>query len=73
MTQELIDVDGCRVSTRVVGSGVPAVVMLASAGGAHEDWNRLIPLLDTMCVTYGRRSPKHRRRHVSVSDGVHSL
>ena len=27
---------------------------MASAGGAHEDWDYLIPLLGTTCVTYGR-------------------
>jgi pimeloyl-ACP methyl ester carboxylesterase len=54
MADGLIDVDGCRLSARVTGSGSPVVVMLSSAGGAHEQWDSLGPLLATTSVSYGR-------------------
>lgn len=54
MADELVDVDGCRLSVRTAGSGTPTVVMLSSAGGAHEQWERLLPLLTTAQLTYGR-------------------
>jgi pimeloyl-ACP methyl ester carboxylesterase len=54
MVDHLIDVDGCRLSTRIVCSGSPVVAMLPSAGGAHDQWDRLVPLLATTSITYGR-------------------
>ena len=54
MATESIDVDGCRLSTRITGSGTPAAVMLSTAGGGHAQWERLVPLLPTTSVTYGR-------------------
>lgn len=50
----LVDVAGIRLSVHVAGSGSPAVVLLSSAGGAHDQWDRLVPLLTTTSVTYGR-------------------
>ncbi len=55
MTDRLIDVDGYRLAVRVTGSQGPAVVMLSSAGGGHEQWEQLrARLSDTLCVSYGR-------------------
>lgn len=55
MTERLIDVDGCRMAVRATGSGAPPVVMIASSGGAHDQWEALIERLgDTTWVTYGR-------------------
>src|SRR4051794_35515775 len=54
MADGLIDVEGCRLSARVTGSGSPVVVLLSSAGGAHEQWDSLGPLLATTSVSYGR-------------------
>jgi pimeloyl-ACP methyl ester carboxylesterase len=52
----LVDVGGYRLDLRVAGEGAPAVVCLSALGGAHDYWERLIPLLSdtTMVVTYGR-------------------
>lgn len=56
MTEQLIDVNGCSLSIRATGSEGPAVVMVSSSGGAHDQWDALTPLLNdaTTCVTYGR-------------------
>lgn len=51
----MIVVAGRRVAVRVTGSQEPAVVMLSSAGGGHEQWEQLRALLDdALCVSYGR-------------------
>ena len=52
----LIDVGGYRLDLRVTGQGAPAVVCLSSAGGAHEQWAKFVPLVSdaTTVVTYGR-------------------
>jgi pimeloyl-ACP methyl ester carboxylesterase len=52
----LIDVGGYRLDVRVTGEGSPAVVYLSSAGGAHDSWAKLVPLVSylTAMVTYGR-------------------
>jgi pimeloyl-ACP methyl ester carboxylesterase len=50
-----IDVGGIGLAVRVTGARPPAVVMLPSSGGAHEQWDQLRERLeDTLCVTYGR-------------------
>ena len=55
MTDRLIDVDGYQLAVRVTKSQGPAVVMLSSAGGGHEQWEQLRARLgDTLCVSYGR-------------------
>jgi pimeloyl-ACP methyl ester carboxylesterase len=55
VTDRLIDVDGYRLAVRVTKSQGPAVVMLSSAGGGHEQWEQLRARLgDTLCVSYGR-------------------
>ncbi len=52
----LLDVAGHRVAIRLAGAGAPPVVCLSSAGGAHEQWERFVPLMQaaTSCITYGR-------------------
>jgi pimeloyl-ACP methyl ester carboxylesterase len=51
----MVDLDGHRLAVRVTGAQGPAVVMLSSAGGGHEQWEQLRALLgDTLCVSYGR-------------------
>lgn len=55
MTDRTVDVDGRRVALRLTGSQEPAVVMLSSAGGGHDQWQQLRTLLgNTLCVSYGR-------------------
>lgn len=55
MTDRMVDVDGQRFAVRVTGAQGPAVVMLSSAGGGHEQWEQLRMLLgDTLCVSHGR-------------------
>jgi pimeloyl-ACP methyl ester carboxylesterase len=55
VTDRLIDVAGYRLAVRVTKSQGPAVVMLSSAGGGHEQWEQLRARLgDTLCVSYGR-------------------
>lgn len=56
MRQRLIDIGGYRLDLRSAGDGVPTVVCLSSAGGAHEQWARLVPLISdaTTVATYGR-------------------
>lgn len=51
----LVDVDGVRLATQTSGTSAPAVVMLSSSGGGHEQWQQLRERLgDTLCVSYGR-------------------
>jgi hypothetical protein len=40
-TDTLVQVGGLRVEVRTTGTGTPAVVMLSSSGGAHEQWEQL--------------------------------
>jgi pimeloyl-ACP methyl ester carboxylesterase len=53
---DLVDVGGHRLDLRVAGEGSPAVICLSSSGGAHEQWEKFVPLLSdtTTVVTYGR-------------------
>lgn len=56
MSQRLIDIGGYRLGLRVSGQGSPAVICLASAGGAHQEWAEVVPAVaaTTTVVTYGR-------------------
>lgn len=50
-----VEVGGTGLAVRLSGVRRPAVVMLSSAGGSHEQWAQLRERLeDTLCVTYGR-------------------
>lgn len=54
-TDALVEVDGLRVEVRITGSGTVPVVMLSSAGGAHEQWEQLrAELPETTSLSYGR-------------------
>jgi pimeloyl-ACP methyl ester carboxylesterase len=52
----LLDVEGHRIAIKVSGAGAPPVVCLSSAGDAHDQWAKFVPLVQpvTSCITYGR-------------------
>jgi pimeloyl-ACP methyl ester carboxylesterase len=52
----LLDVEGHRIAIKVSGAGAPPVVCLSSAGDAHDQWAKFVPLIQpvTSCITYGR-------------------
>jgi pimeloyl-ACP methyl ester carboxylesterase len=57
MQQRLVNVgDGIRLMLHSAGSGVPPVICLSCAGGAHEEWPDVATRLSTITrvLTYGR-------------------